>query len=97
MRDAFTRLGIAYDAALVTVELAAVYLEEGRTPEVKALARQLTSELNVQGVPAEADRAFRLFAEALKREEATAELARRLAAYLYLVRGNPKLSFGQPG
>jgi transcriptional regulator with XRE-family HTH domain len=97
VRDAFERLGIAYDTALVSVELAAVYLEEGRTPEVKALARQLAAAFSAQQVPAEVARALRLFVAAVQQETATAELARQLAAYLYRARGDASLSFRPQG
>jgi transcriptional regulator with XRE-family HTH domain len=97
VRDAFERLGIPYDTALVAVELAAVYLEEGRSPEVKALARQLAAAFSTQKVPAEVERALRLFVAAVQQETATAELARRLAAYLYRARGDASLSFKREG
>lgn len=95
--EAFERQGNAADAALAAVELAAVYLEEGRTPEVKALACRLEPALRAQGLPAEAAKAVRLFVEAVRAEAATAELAREVAAYLYLARGNPGLAFRRKG
>lgn len=97
VRQAFERLGIVYDMALVSVELAAVYMCEGRTAETKTIARQLLPIFSAQGVSTEVEKALRLFVEAVRQEEATAELARRLVAYLYLARGNPELPFSPKG
>ncbi|HEY2738473.1 MAG TPA: helix-turn-helix transcriptional regulator, partial [Thermoanaerobaculia bacterium] len=41
VRAAFARLENCYSEALVSLELAALYLEQGRTAEVKTLARQM--------------------------------------------------------
>lgn len=89
--------GIAYDAALVTLELAVLYLEESRHREVKVLARQMAPIFQAQGVHREALAALQLFRDAAEREEATAELARRLVEYLHRARHDPALRFeGRP-
>lgn len=97
VRQAFEKLGIAYDTALVSVELAAVYLEDGRTAEARALARQMMPILRAQGVPVEVLKALRLFTEAVRRQAADAELARRVVSYLYRAQGDPKLRFENGG
>jgi transcriptional regulator with XRE-family HTH domain/tetratricopeptide (TPR) repeat protein len=93
VRAGFADLGIAYDAALATLELAVVYLEQGRTREVKALARQMAPIFKAQGVHRGALAALKLFCEAAEKEAATVELARRIVEYLYRAQHNPELRF----
>jgi transcriptional regulator with XRE-family HTH domain len=93
VRRHFTTSQIAYDAALVSLEVAVFYLEEERTREVKRLAEEMLWIFKSQGVHKEALAALRLFCEAARKEEATAELARRVAHYLVKARNNPGLRF----
>jgi transcriptional regulator with XRE-family HTH domain len=93
VRAEFADLGIAYDAALATLELAVVHLEQGRAREVKVLARQMAPIFKAQGVHRGALAALRLFCEAAEKEAATVELARRVVDYLYRARHNPGLRF----
>jgi tetratricopeptide (TPR) repeat protein len=93
VRAEFTALKLTYDAALSTLELASLYLEEGRTSEVKALAREMAPIFKAQGVHKEALAALRLFCEAVERETVTLELANRLVDYLEKARHDPGLRF----
>ena len=95
-RSELVSRGIAYDAALLTMELAVLYLDEARHPEVKVLARQMAPIFQAQGVHREALAALKLFRDTVEKEEATAELARRLVAYLYRARYTPSLRFEWP-
>lgn len=92
-RREFGRRGMATDAALALLEEAALFLDEGRTAEVKMLARELTVVLDAKGVHREALAALRLFQEAAEREEATADLARRVLRYLFRARYDQGLRF----
>jgi tetratricopeptide (TPR) repeat protein/transcriptional regulator with XRE-family HTH domain len=82
-----------YDQALVSMELAGLYLQQGRTTEVKRLVQQMEPVFRDQGVHAEARKALDLFRQAVELETLSAELVRRLVAYLYRARHNPELSF----
>lgn len=93
VRAGFADRGIAYDAALVTLELAVLHLEQGRTREVKLLAREMGPIFKAQGVHREALAALKLFWEAAEKESATLELARQMVEYLYRAQHNPKLRF----
>jgi tetratricopeptide (TPR) repeat protein len=95
-RSELASRGITYDAALVTMELAVVYLDSERHPEVKVLARQMAPIFQVQGVHREALAALQLFRDAVEKEEATADLARRLVDYLHRARYVPSLRFQWP-
>jgi tetratricopeptide (TPR) repeat protein len=93
VRRYFTTAEIAYDAALASLELAILYLEEGRTAEVGRLAEEMFWIFKAQGVHQEALAAIRLFCEAVKREEVTAEMARHIVDYLGKARHRPELRF----
>ena len=89
--DEFTALGIAFDTALAKLELAVLYMEEGRTAEVKILARQMGPVFQAQGVHQEALAALKLFREAVEQEVITLDLARRLANYFRRAQHNSGL------
>jgi len=78
VRDAFVVRGIAYDAALATLELAALLAEQGRTAEVKALAAETAPIFAAQRVERERLGALTLFRQAAAEERLTAALARQL-------------------
>jgi len=95
-RREFERRKMSYDVALALLEEAVLLLEEGRTSEVQALAEELTKVFAANGVHREALAALRLFHEAAEREEATAELARRVLRFLFRARHDPELRFEEP-
>ncbi len=92
-RREFGRRNMATDAALALLEEAALLLDAGQLAEVKVLARELTVVLDSKGVHQEALVALRLFHEAAEREEATAELARRVLRFLFRARYDQGLRF----
>lgn len=93
VRGEFTSRSLAYDMALVSLELAVLYLEDGRAGEVRILARQMAPIFQAQGVPRETMAAIRLFCESVEKDAATVELVRRLAEYLQRARYEPGLKF----
>jgi len=95
VREEFISRGIAYDAALASMELATLYLERGWTVQIKALARQMAPIFRAQGVHREALAALRLFCQTANQETATVEMARRLVEYLHHARHDPKLRFSE--
>jgi hypothetical protein len=92
-RREFSARRMDYDVSLALLEEAALLLEAGRAVEVKGLARELAEVFESKGVHREALAALRLFQEAVEREEATAELARRVLGYLFRARYDPGLRF----
>ena len=86
-------LAIAFDAGRACLDLAELYLRQGRTAEVKRLSGQMVSVFRAQQVHREALAAVILFQEAAEQERATVELARRLAAYLRRAQHDPALRF----
>jgi len=82
-----------YDVALALLETAVLLLEEARTAEVKELTPALAKVFKSQDIHREALAALRLFHEAAEREEATAELARRVLRFLFRARHDEGLRF----
>jgi transcriptional regulator with XRE-family HTH domain len=80
VRREFVDRAIPYDAALSSLELSVLYLEEGRTGEVKTLALEMGEIFKSQGIAREAIASLRLFSEGAQKETATVELARRVIA-----------------
>jgi tetratricopeptide (TPR) repeat protein len=93
VRRYFTAKRMAFDAALATLELAVLELEQGRSAEAKRLAAGMLWIFKAQGVHQEALGALKLFCEAAEKEEATAGLARRMVEYLNRARHDPQLRF----
>ena len=93
VREEFASRGLVYDMALVSLELAVLYLQEGRTAEVKMIARQLAPIFHTQGVHRETLAVLRLFREAAEREVVTLDFAQRLVNYLQRAQYNPELRF----
>ena len=92
-RKEFEERGMSFDVALILLEEAIPLLEEGQRTEVRSLAGELAKVFEAKGVHREALAALRLFHEAAEREEATAELARRVLRYLFRARHDQDLSF----
>jgi hypothetical protein len=70
-----------------------LYLEEGRTAEVRALAAEMAWIFEAQGVHREALAALALFRRAARAERASVEQARRLLSYLVRARQDRELRF----
>lgn len=93
VRGEFRQRQMAYDYALVTLELAALYLAQGRCAEARELAHQLVWIFEAKGIHREALAALRLFRQAALGEDLTAELARRIVRYLHRAQHHPELRF----
>jgi tetratricopeptide (TPR) repeat protein len=93
VRSELVSRGIAYDAAIASLELAMLFLQQRRIREVKVLSRQMAPIFQAQGVKGEALAALNLFCQAAEKEALTVELTRRLIEYLYRARHDPSLRF----
>ncbi len=82
VRAEFTARRLHYDAALACLDLAVLWLEAGRTAEVRELAAGMAWIFEAQKIRREALAALRLFTAAARREAATLELARQVIAEL---------------
>jgi transcriptional regulator with XRE-family HTH domain len=84
---------IVYDTALVSLELAKLFASEGRTAEVRTLARHMVPIFQSQQIHREALAALAFFRQAAERDVVTVELAEEVRAYLAKARRNPGLRF----
>lgn len=86
IRDAFIRQELAYDAALASLDLALLFVQQGRTSEIKDLALGMLPIFEAQDVHREAWAALLLFRRAAREEVATSSLILQVRAYLEQVR-----------
>ncbi len=93
VRAEFLDRGNPYDTATVSLELARIFLEEGRTGAVKNLAAESAPIFASQDLHAQAQSALRLFQEAAEQEVASVELVMRIVKYLQRARRSPELRF----
>ncbi len=96
-RGVFRARELAYDYALVSLDLSLVLLKEGRSSEVRTVAEEMLWIFKDQGVAREALAALRIFCEAAHREAATVELMRQVATFLRRVQLDPELRFEAAG
>ena len=81
-RDAVVARGMGFAAAMVSMDIAALYLRTGRMEEVRALAEAMIPIFQAQDIHREALAALVLFQESARREAVTLGFVERLAAYL---------------
>jgi tetratricopeptide (TPR) repeat protein len=96
-RDGFVAQGIGYDAAMVSLDLAALYLRQGRTSDVRRIAEEMIPLFQAQDVHREALAALALFQEAARQDRLTVEKTLEVAAYLREARNEPGLRFAWMG
>lgn len=87
----------AYLYAMVTLDLAALYLEHGRTGEVRRLAEEMLPIFASHQIHHHALAALVLFQQAAVAETATAGFVGEVATYLRRARSNPELPFRPSG
>jgi len=93
VRSRFEERDEAYDFALVTLDLAILYLEQGRTAEVRRLAEEMLPIFTSRRIHQHALAALVLFQRAADAETATVALVRDLTSFLGRARQNPYLAY----
>jgi tetratricopeptide (TPR) repeat protein len=78
-RDSFDRAGLGYRAALVSLDLVSVWLQQGRTSEIRQLVAELLVTFRAVGVEREALAGMLLLRDAVECEQATVELLHLIA------------------
>jgi transcriptional regulator with XRE-family HTH domain len=89
VEEEMRRRGMAFDGALVNLDIAEIELAQGRTAEVQRRAVAMWWIFRSKGVDREALAALRMFCEAAKAEAATVELVRRAKESLEAARREP--------
>ena len=92
-RDGFLATGIPYDTALVSLELALLYAEQGRSAELKRLAAELVPIFSSRQIHREALAALSFFQRAVETERAEVEVVESVAEFLRKARYAPDLPF----
>jgi tetratricopeptide (TPR) repeat protein len=93
VQDGFEQLGESYDAALVGIELAAVWLDLGRAAEGRKLASEALATFRKLDVEREAVRAVAFLNDACQLEMASGAMAREVASFVKRVEWQPQLRF----
>lgn len=92
-RDGFVAEGIPYDTALVSLELATLYAEQGRTADLKRLAEEMLPIFSSLHIHREALAALAFLRQAVEAERASLEMVTRVASYLRRAQHDPSLRF----
>jgi hypothetical protein len=82
---------------MVSLDLALLLLEQGRTAEVRTVAQEMLSIFQAQRIEREALAALRVFCDAAELETATVELVRRVERFLRRSQLDPELRFEKAG
>jgi tetratricopeptide (TPR) repeat protein len=96
VRKGFIEEGIAYDAAAVSLTLAALYLRQGRHPEIKRLAAEMVPIFQSRDVHQEAIAALLLFRRAVEMENLTQRLIEEVSEVVRRSQGKPAPPPEQP-
>jgi len=92
-RDGFVAEGIPYDTALVSLELATLYAEQGRTADLRRLAGEMLPIFSSLHIHREALAALAFLRQAVEAERASLEVVTRVASYLRRAQHDPSLRF----
>jgi hypothetical protein len=82
VRAGFEQAGLPYDAALVSLDLAAIWLRRGRTAEIRRLVDETVAVFRARHIRREAIGAMLVLREAIEKDRATLALLRTVAAEL---------------
>src|SRR6185295_6643881 len=82
VREAFGELGLDYDAALAALDLAGVYIAQGRTHDVRRIAEETLAVFQARNTHQEAMAALLVFSDAARLDRAELELVREVSGFL---------------
>ncbi len=94
VRQEFETREHPFDYGLASLDVALLYREEGRFPEIKILAAAILKIFTAQQVHREALAAVILFQEAAENERVTVEMVRKLQDFLAKAKGDPRRKGG---
>jgi hypothetical protein len=96
VRDGFLAEGVPFDTALVSLEIALLYAEQGRSGELKKLAGEMLPVFSSLRIHREALAALSFLLQAIQSESASARLVAAVASYLRQAEHDPFLPFQIP-
>ena len=97
VQQGFLDLDLPYNAAIVSLHLAEVYVQQSRSYKLGELATRMFPVFQSRRIHREALAALIVFREAVSLHTADLELIRGVAAFLDRARTNPGLRFRPPG
>ncbi|MEA2562868.1 MAG: MalT-like region [Acidobacteriota bacterium] len=93
VREAFLELGLDYDAALASLDLAEIYATQGRTADVRRLADEMLEVFRSRKIHREAMGALSVLQKAASTERAELVLIREVGSFFRQARNQPDLQF----
>ncbi|MFL6235692.1 MAG: hypothetical protein ACJ76N_21345 [Thermoanaerobaculia bacterium] len=96
VRASFLKESAPYDMALISLELASLYAEQGRMAELKRLSEEMIPIFSSRQIHREALAALDYWRQAVEAERACAALVAGVASFLKKARHNPELRFQRP-
>jgi len=95
-RDGFIAEGVPYDTALVSLEIASLYAEQGRLAELKRLAEEMLPIFTSRQIHREAMAAVAFFLHAAEAEQVSVGLVSSVADFLRRAQHDPEQRFQPP-
>jgi tetratricopeptide (TPR) repeat protein len=92
-REEFLRRGQMYEAAVLGLELASVWLRQGRAAQVQELAEEMYETFEDLGVQMEAAKALQFVHEACRLQAVTVSMIERVRTFLERLPWHPGLRF----
>lgn len=93
IREGFMELELSYEAALAALDLAGVYIAQGRSAEVLHLADETLTAFQAHNNHQGALAALLVFSSAARMDQAGMDLLKEVSAFLKRARNNPDLRF----
>lgn len=88
-KEMFLEKGMNYDAALISFDLATVWLRQGKRAEVRELLQEMLDTFRARYIAREAIATFVMLRDAANDNEITLGLLRRATVFIELLRGRP--------
>ena len=89
VREGFKEVDQAYDVALISLDLAALWLHQGRTLEIKELIDEMITIFRARSIHREALGALLMLKKAFETDQATAALLRTVTTELWRAERSP--------
>jgi tetratricopeptide (TPR) repeat protein len=89
-KDAFLQKGMDYDAALVSFDLAALWLQEGKRDKVRQLLREMLETFRARYIAREAIAALIMLRDAADRDELSLDLLEMISGLFHAFKPEPK-------
>jgi tetratricopeptide (TPR) repeat protein len=96
VRDGFLSEDVPFDTALVSLEIASLYVEQGRTEGLKQLAMEMIAIFSSLHIHREALAALSFLLQAIQSDSASAKLVAAVAGYLRKAEHDPSVPFQVP-